>query len=224
MGCRAAPGGKHNVMRLDTMIAKLVILLLLRTGFVAGQACLSGATIIVDATIERQYLVSTNWAADEVSNVIGDNEFVGGGFLNSATQGIADVPLAPSAECKFVITAPAGYHVKTAILAMGLQEQRGGFCLYYIEMEDTNAGFPGPGDGRFCSSPTGGFRPDNAATLQYTEATGQYVRFLPPPYSTTEEFPNQAVLQCSQNRTLSVDYSNQFIQDNKYIGFVMSFR
>ena len=223
VGCRAAPGEKQNVMRLETMIKRLVILLLLRTGFAAGQACLSGATINVDATVERQYLVSTNWAADQTSNIIGIGEFVDGEFLE--TSQLRQVSKAGDADCTFVISAPQGYHVKTAILAMGLEEARGFSCLYYIQMEGTYTDFPGPGDGRFCSSPTNGFAPDLlSASLQYTE--GQYVNYLEPPFTSSGvRFSNDPLIQCSENRTMSVIYSNKdFNEDQKYIGFVMSFR
>ena len=127
--------------------------------------------IDVYASIETRYIVSPNWAADQISTVIREAEFIDGDFLTTVQNN--SFPRAGSANCTYIVTAPEGYHVMVAILAMGLLEARGNTCTYYAEFEGTGDGFNDTGDGKYCSSPTNGFLPDlSAAEIQYTE--GQY--------------------------------------------------
>ena len=184
--------------------------------------CENGAIINVHASVETHFIVSDNWAADQFSTVIREGDFLDGGFLT--TSQLRHIQPAGTADCSYIVSAPAGYQVMVAILAMGLEEARGFSCLYYVEYEGTDV-FYDHRDGRYCSSPTNGFSPDLFVNqLQYTQ--GQYVNYIQPPYNTSGiRLTNQPPIVCSNNNTIKINVLNDYINgDQKYIGFVLSFR
>ncbi|XP_075250478.1 uncharacterized protein LOC142342791 isoform X3 [Convolutriloba macropyga] len=184
--------------------------------------CENGATINVHASVETHFIVSDNWAADQFSTVIREGDFLDGDFFT--TSHMRHIQPAGTADCSYIVSAPAGYQVMVAILAMGLEEARGFTCLYYVEYEGTDV-FYDHRDGRYCSSPTNGFLPDLLANqLQYTE--GQYVNYIQSPYTSFGvRLTNQPPIVCSNNNTIKINVLNDYINgDQKYIGFVLSFR
>ena len=191
------------------------------TGQSLCQRCQNGEEISVSASIETRYIVSRNWAADLNKTVIREDEFLDGDFLTTAQN--RQMSLAPSFNCSYIVTAPEGYHVMVAILAMGIEEARGHRCMYFVEFEGTGDGFKDTWDGQYCSSSANSFFPDSAEHLQYTK--GQYVLYHGIGLSSGTKLKNIAPTVCSETETMNVNVYNEFVnQDAKYIGFVLTFR
>ena len=186
-----------------------------------SELCLNGEQVEVSASVETRYIVSRNWAADLKKTVIREDEFLDGDFLTTAQN--RQMSLAPSFNCSYIVTAPEGYHVMVAILAMGIEEARGHRCMYYVELEGMGKDFNNIGDGQYCSSSANSFFPDFAENLQYTK--GQYVLYHQLGLSSGVRLKNMAPTVCSKDETAKINVFKKFYnQDEKYIGFVLSFR
>ena len=190
----------------------------------SSDLCKNGEQIDVMASIDTQYIVSSNWAAGHDKTVIKRDEFLDGDFMTTAQN--RNVSLSPSANCSYLVSAPEGYHVMVAILAIGLLEARTGTtCDNYVQFEGTRDGFIETGDGRYCSSLANGFMPDqNGDQLKYTE--GQYVLFHQPPLNSSR-LTDTVPIVCSDKDKEAVKvivHNMPFGTDGFQYGFVLSVR
>ena len=200
------------------MMLGLILFLSLLARYYFQSPCSKGVNIIVNATIETQYIVSNNWMTSSSQTVGKGTDFPSGNFFGTATQ--SELRSAEPEDCAYSVHAPEGYHVMVAILAVGLTQGRGG-CRDFIELIGTRNGMNSDiGDGQYCSAAP--HRPDldSNIVLQYTAPT-----YLKMPNRSDLNAPYKAPVTCSENRNLTLNVLNDAATtDTTYIGFVVSFR
>ena len=197
----------------------LTLFLSLLARYYFQSPCSNGVNIIVNATIETQYIVSNNWMTSSSQTVGKGKDFPSGSFLATATHN--EERSAEPEDCSYSVHAPEGYHVMITILAVGLTESRGG-CEDFIELIGTSNGMVlDIGDGQYCSK--GPHRPDlySNFVLQYTDP-GTEIRM---PDGNVLTAPYKAPVTCSESQNLILNVFNGASNtDLAYIGFVVSFR
>ena len=187
--------------------------------------CLGGEVVQVRATIDTQYLVSSNWIPSG-DTVVSDDDFTEG--LESAylSGGYPTAKLVAS-ECTYNISSHSeDYFVHTQILIMGLAYSIRAGCTEYVEFIDSGEGLTGEegqgGSGIYCSNQPFQFISSNLTYAEdayyFRQQADQSPEFITGP----TEGPSQCSLSTSQ--LVNVLTKDGTARDDKFIGFAIKFR
>ena len=189
------------------------------------ETCLGGEVVQVRATIDTQYLVSSNWMPSG-DTVVSDDDFTNG-LTEDYVAGTYPTAKLVASQCTYNISSHSeDYFVHTQILIMGLGFSIRSGCTEYVEFIDSGEGLTGEegqgGSGIYCSNQPFQFISSNLTYAEdayyFRQQADQSPEFITGP----TEGPSQCSLSTSQLVNVFTTDGSQ--RDDKFIGFVIKFR